>query len=189
MTIPHLATTASDATDTPPKRRGRPPKRATPPAVPPSCLHRLDERTKRAIERAARLMEENAVYRTEAISNPASVRAYLTIKLAGLPHEEFHAIWLDSQNQLIAFERMFVGTLTQVGVYPREVVKAALLHNAAAVILAHNHPSGDNGPSKADILLTESLKKALALVDVRVHDHFIVAGTAYPFSFAESGLL
>lgn len=176
----------------PPKRRGRPPKRIEPaiaPAEPLSCLHRLDKRTKRAIERAAKLLEESAIYRVEALNTPSSVRMYLKLKLAGLEHEEFHVIWLDAQNRLIAFDRMFTGTLTQTSVYPREVVKAAMRHNAAACILAHNHPSGIPEPSRADELLTRTLKATLTVVDVKVLDHFIVAGNNTPLSFAERGLL
>ena len=99
------------------------------------------------------------------------------------------ALWLDAQNQLIADEILFKGSLTQTSVYPREVVKQALARNAAAVILAHNHPSGLAEPSKADEMLTRTLKEALALVDVRLLDHFIVAGQSTPLSFAERGLL
>lgn len=188
MTISHLATTTA-APVTTPKRRGRPAKRVTQPVEPPSCLHRLDERTRRAVERAARLLEESTVYRVEAMSNPSAVRAYLTLKLAPLDHEEFHAIWLDTQNRLIAFDRLFVGTLNKTAVHPREVVKAALAHNANAVIFAHNHPSGESSPSAADLRLTDVLKSALDVVDVRVLDHFIVAGIAPPRSFAEQGLI
>lgn len=124
-----------------------------------------------------------------AFATPGSVRDYLRLHLAGLKHEVFFALWLDSQNRLIASEELFRGTLTQTSVYPREVVKKALLHNAAAVVLAHNHPSGVSEPSSADQILTRELKQALALVDVRVLDHFIVAGSAQPLSFAERGLL
>jgi len=124
-----------------------------------------------------------------AFATPGTVRDYLRLHLAGLKHEVFFALWLDSQNRLIASEELFRGTLTQTSVYPREVVKRAMLHNAAAVVLAHNHPSGVSEPSSADQFLTRELKQALALVDVRVLDHFIVAGPAQPLSFAERGLL
>ncbi len=124
-----------------------------------------------------------------ALSSPGAVRDWLRLALAPLHHELFIALWLDAQNRLIADEELFRGTLTQTSVYPREVVKRALARNAAAVILAHNHPSGVAEPSAADELLTQSLKQALALVDVRIVDHFIVAGTASPLSFAERGLL
>lgn len=124
-----------------------------------------------------------------ALSTPDAVRDWLRLALAPLQHEVFLALWLDAQNRLIADEELFRGTLTQTSVYPREVVKRALARNAAAVILAHNHPSGVAEPSAADTLLTRSLKEALALVDVRLVDHFIVAGMAPPLSFAERGLL
>ncbi|MRD73196.1 DNA repair protein RadC [Rhodocyclus tenuis] len=122
-------------------------------------------------------------------SSPGAVRDYLRLHLASLRHEVFFALWLDAQNRLMAAEELFSGTLTQTSVYPREVVKTALARNAAAVILAHNHPSGVAEPSSADTSLTHELKRALALVDVRVLDHFIVAGNAPPLSFAERGLL
>ena len=125
----------------------------------------------------------------DAMSTPGAVRDYLRLHLAGLGHEVFFALWLDAQNRLIAAEELFRGTLTQTSVYPREVVKKALQHNAAAVVLAHNHPSGVSEPSSADEFLTRELKQALALVDVRVLDHFIVAGQSQPLSFAERGLL
>jgi len=124
-----------------------------------------------------------------AFASPTAVRDYLRLHLSGLQHEVFFAIWLDAQNRLIAGEELFRGTLTQTSVYPREVVKKALWHNAAAVVLAHNHPSGVAEPSAADEFLTRELKQALALVDVRVLDHFIVAGQSQPLSFAERGLL
>ena len=120
---------------------------------------------------------------------PDAVRDWLRLRLAPLPHEVFVVLWLDAQNHLIVDEELFRGTLTQTSVYPREVVKQALARNAAAVILAHNHPSGSAEPSAADRLLTAALKNALALVDVRVVDHFVVAGNARPLSFAEQGLL
>lgn len=125
----------------------------------------------------------------DCLSDPATIRDYLRLIAAGLPHEVFMVLLLDAQNRLIDCVEMFRGTLTQTSVYPREVVKLALERNAAAVVFAHNHPSGVPEPSSADEALTRSLKSALALVDVRVLDHFIVAGTATPVSFAERGLL
>jgi DNA repair protein RadC len=125
----------------------------------------------------------------DLMSSPTAVRDWLKLKLGGLGYEVFGALWLDSKNRLIAWEELFKGTLSQTSVYPREVVKRALAHNAAAVLLCHNHPSGVAEPSQADELLTQNLKQALALVDVRVLDHFIVAGSARPLSFAERGLL
>ncbi len=125
----------------------------------------------------------------DLLASPGAVRDWLRLKLGRLQHEAFAALWLDARNRLIAHEELFRGTLTQTSVYPREVVKRALTHNAAAVIFAHNHPSGLAEPSAADELLTRSLKDALALVDVRILDHFIVVGQAPPFSFAERGLI
>ena len=124
----------------------------------------------------------------DALSSPASVRDYLRMTLAGRDYEVFMVLFLDAQNRIIASEEMFRGTLTQTSVYPREVVKRSLAHNAGAVILAHNHPSGVGEPSRADELLTQSLKQALALVDVKVLDHFVIAGSGV-MSFAERGLL
>lgn len=124
----------------------------------------------------------------DAMSSPNSVRDYLRLTLQGKKHEVFVAIFLDAQNRSIAAEELFAGTLTQTSVYPREVVKRALHHNAAALIFAHNHPSGIAEPSHADEILTQSLKQALALVDVKVLDHFIV-GSGAAMSFAERGLI
>ncbi|MGB7987877.1 MAG: DNA repair protein RadC [Candidatus Methylophosphatis roskildensis] len=125
----------------------------------------------------------------DVLGSPQAVRDWLRLKLGGLPHEVFVVLLLDSQNRLLHFEEMFRGTLSQASVYPREVVKLALKWNAAAVVLAHNHPSGVAEPSRADEALTTALKQALALVDVRVLDHFVIAGSAQPLSFAERGLL
>jgi DNA repair protein RadC len=123
-----------------------------------------------------------------ALSSPQVVRDYLRLALKASPREVFMVLCLDAQNRLIGADELFRGTLTQTSVYPREVVKFALARNAAAVIFAHNHPSGLAEPSHADELLTRSLKEALALVDVRVLDHFVVAGNGV-VSFAERGLL
>ena len=122
------------------------------------------------------------------LASPTAVRDYLRLSLHDRGHEVFVCIFLDSQHRVIACDELFRGTLAQTRVYPREVVKAALAHNAAAVIFAHNHPSGVAEPSRADELLTQSLKQALALVDIRSLDHFVVAGSAV-VSFAERGLL
>ena len=124
----------------------------------------------------------------DVLSSPRQVKDYLCLKLGGLNREVFLVLFMDAQNRIITDEEMFSGTLTQTSVYPREIVKRALYHNAASVIFAHNHPSGVTVPSKADELLTAELAKALALVDVRVLDHFIVAGND-TLSFTEKGLL
>ena len=123
-----------------------------------------------------------------ALTSPAAVRDYLRLVLGAREHEVFVTLFVDAQHRVIRFEELFRGTLTQTSVYPREIVKAALAANAAAVIFAHNHPSGVAQPSQADELLTRQLKEALALVDVKVLDHFIVAGNEC-LSFAERGLL
>lgn len=124
----------------------------------------------------------------EVFGSPEAVKNYLQLHLARRPHEVFAGLFLDAQNRLVAMEELFRGTLTQTSVYPREVVLKALQHHAAAVVLAHNHPSGTVQPSRADEALTQALKAALALVDVRVLDHVIVApGRA--LSMAEKGLL
>ena len=131
----------------------------------------------------------NEELRRESVLNaPAAVRDCLRIHFAGREYESFVALFVDAQHRLIVVDELFRGTLTQTSVYPREVVKAALRTNSAAVIFAHNHPSGVADPSKSDQLLTTALKSALALVDVSVLDHFVVAG-ADLCSFSERGLL
>jgi len=142
-----------------------------------------------AVIAAALEILRNRMSARRALSSPRAVRDYLRITLTdNLGHEVFWCVFVDAQHRVIAAEELFRGTLTQTSVYPREVVKAALRHNAAAVIFAHNHPSGVAEPSHADEILTRSLKSALALVDVQVLDHFIIAeGRA--MSFAERGLL
>ena len=127
--------------------------------------------------KAARQVLARRVRRGTAMTSPQTVRDLLTSKLGDLEHEVFVALLLDSQHRLIQYIELFRGTLAQTSVYPREVVKSALAHNAAAMIFAHNHPSGVAEPSRADELLTQALKQALSLVDVRVLDHFIVAGS------------
>jgi len=125
----------------------------------------------------------------DCLADPVTVKDYLRLQLAGLPHEIFMVLLLDSQNRLIEGVELFRGTINQTSVYPREIVKLALERNAAGVVFAHNHPSGAAEPSSADESLTRTLKSALALVDIRVLDHFIVAGTREPLSFAERGLI
>lgn len=122
------------------------------------------------------------------LSQPASVREYLRVIFAHQEHESFLVMYLDTKNRLIHSEVLFRGTLAETAVHPREVVKGALQHNAAAVIFAHNHPSGVAEPSRADTKLTQTLQAALALLDIKVLDHFIIAG-AEALSFAERGLL
>ncbi|MDP4028656.1 MAG: DNA repair protein RadC [Gallionella sp.] len=139
------------------------------------------------LEMSRRALQEE-MQRGDALNSPHAVRDYLRLLLGGRQQEVFLALFLDTQHRVIASEELFHGTLSQTSVYPREVVKRALAHNAAALILAHNHPSGVTEPSQADQLLTTALKQALGLVDVRVLDHFVVAG-GQTLSFAEKGLL
>ncbi len=124
----------------------------------------------------------------DALNSPQAVRKYLLLQLQSRQQEVFMVIFLDAQHRVLAAEEMFHGTLTQASVYPREVVKRALFHNAAAVIFAHNHPSGVAEPSQSDRMLTDALKQALTVVEVRTLDHFIVAGSQC-LSFAERGML
>jgi DNA repair protein RadC len=136
-------------------------------------------------EMSQRALREEMQQR-DVLASPAAVRDYLRIKLGALKREVFFVLLLDAQNRVIASEELFAGTLTQTSVYPREVVKRALHHNAAAAIFAHNHPSGVAEPSRADEMLTKVLKDAL--VDVKVLDHFVVAGNGV-LSFSERGLI
>jgi DNA repair protein RadC len=140
-----------------------------------------------AFEILRRSLDEKARERSP-LTSPGAVRDYLRFTLGQREHEVFVCIWLDAQHKVIKSEELFEGTLTQTSVYPREIVKRAIERNAAAVIFAHNHPSGVAQPSQADELLTRNLKEALALVEVKVLDHFIVAGNQ-AISFAERGLL
>jgi DNA repair protein RadC len=139
------------------------------------------------LEMARRALREK-LDRGFALSSPQAVRDYLRLKLQDRPHEVFGVVFLDAQNRVLAVEELFRGTLTQTSVYPREVVKRALAHNAAAAIFAHNHPSGIAEPSRSDEALTIALRQALALVDVKVLDHFVIGGGT-AMSFAERGLL
>ncbi|HAF01836.1 MAG TPA: hypothetical protein DCO68_03470 [Methylophilaceae bacterium] len=138
-------------------------------------------------EMSRRALEEE-IRSKDVLSSPRQVRDYLSLKLGNMTREVFMVVFVDAQNRVLASEILFEGTLTQTSVYPREVAKRALYHNAASVIFAHNHPSGIAQPSRADEQLTLALKEALALLDMRVLDHFIVAGNA-TFSFSEQGLI
>jgi DNA repair protein RadC len=139
------------------------------------------------LEMSRRALRET-LDRGPALSSPQAVRDYLRLRLQGRPHEVFVAVFLDAQNRVLEVEELFRGTLTQTSVFPREIVKRALHFNAAAIIFAHNHPSGVAEPSRADEALTQTLKHTLALVDVKVLDHFVVGGDC-AMSFAERGLL
>lgn len=140
-----------------------------------------------ANEMLVRIAAQSLIGRT-LVDSPHTARDFLKVLFAGAERETFVVIFLDAQHRVIATEEMFAGTLTQTAVYPREVVRRALYHNAAAVLVAHSHPSGCAQPSRADEHLTMTLKSALSLVDVRLLDHYIVAGSSC-CSFAELGLL
>lgn len=140
------------------------------------------------IRQAITLLENRVFKAGTALGSPAAVRDYLRLKLVAEPNEIFAVVFLDNQHRVLAFEPLFKGTVDQTSVYPRVVVQRALALNASALILVHQHPSGNTEPSAADRAITERLKSALATVDVRVLDHFIV-GKGSPYSFAEAGLL
>ena len=137
---------------------------------------------KRAMSYMMRELKTNPVF-----TSPELVKDYMRLHYAGCEREEFSVVYLDAQHRLIEVKTEFVGTLTQTSVYPREIIKRAVTLNAAAVILAHNHPSGNNTPSRADEMLTDTLKSTLALIDCRVLDHLIVGHSV--LSFAEKGLI
>ncbi len=139
------------------------------------------------LQRAKYLMSHR-VRRGVQLQSPEMVRDFLRLQIGALAHEVFAVLYLDAQHRLIAYKELFRGTLTQTSVYPREVIKEALVLNAAAAILAHNHPSGDAKPSAADDKLTENLATALRVVEVTVLDHQIITGDVI-FSYAERGLL
>jgi DNA repair protein RadC len=136
------------------------------------------------LSKAGRILEMKVRGESDVFNSPTLVRQWLRVKFSGLDREMFGVLFLDPQNRLIDFEVLFTGTLTQTSVFPREVVKAVLQHNAGAVLVVHNHPSGFAEPSRADEILTQ----ALALVDTQFLDHFIVAGSTV-LSFAEMGLI
>ena len=140
-----------------------------------------------ALELGKRYLE-TGLRETDVLTSPKSTRDYLLAQLRAYPHEVFACLFLNNRHHVISFDKMFNGTIDGASVYPREVVKRALGHNAAAVIFAHNHPSGIAEPSSADITLTQRLKTALELVDIRVLDHFVI-GNNEAVSFAERGLI
>lgn len=140
------------------------------------------------IRQAILLLEQRVFEKGPSLNQPAAVKDYLRLKLAAEPNEIFAIVFLNSMHEVLAYEPMFKGTLDSTSVYPRVVVQRALELNAGAVIFSHQHPSGCTEPSSADRVLTDRLKAALALIDVRVLDHIIV-GQGTPYSFAESGLL
>nr|WP_297354177.1 DNA repair protein RadC [uncultured Caldimonas sp.] len=140
------------------------------------------------IARAMELLDQRLFRPGPMLGSPTDVRRYLKLKLADSANEVFAAVFLDAQNRVLAYEPLFQGSVDAVSVYPRVVLQRALAHNASALILCHNHPSGHAEPSRADRSITERLKEVLNYVDIRVLDHFII-GQGEPFSFAEAGLL
>lgn len=142
----------------------------------------------KVLDRAARILAREAKERPYSMTSPQLVRDFLRFRLEHVEHEQFCALFLDSQHRLIEFAELFRGTLDSASVYPREVAKEALHHNAAAVIFAHNHPSGIAEPSMADRKITKRLQEALGLFEIRVLDH-IVVGSPGMVSFAEEGLI
>lgn len=149
---------------------------------------KLTKEEQKVVGKALEILEKHLREPGAALTSPTLVRDLLRLRLTGAEVEIFVAIWLDAQHRVLEIAEMFRGTLTQTSVYPREVIRAALAVNAAAVIFAHNHPSGVAQPSQADEFLTRNLKEALSLIDVDVLDHFIVGDTSV-MSFAERGLL
>jgi len=145
-------------------------------------------RERAVLTRAGRILEAKVRAQSDVLNSPTLVRQWLRVRFTGLEREMFGVVFLDIQNRFLDFEVLFAGTLTQTSVFPREVVKAALVRNAAGVMFVHNHPSGCAEPSHADQVLTQALKQALATIDTKVLDHFIVAGPAV-LSFAERGLV
>ena len=143
--------------------------------------------TSACLELARRALVQS-MRQSPVFESPEQVKGYAALHLAGLPHEEFAVLFLDAQHRLLEVRSLFRGTLTQTSVYPREVVKACLAVNAAAVVFAHNHPSGVAEPSRADEVLTQALRQALALIDVRVLDHLVV-GANQVVSMAQRGLM
>lgn len=156
-------------------------------SAPPSPESLLARRLSVARELLLRDLREQ-MHRGPVMTSPQILRDWLRLYCAGLEHEVFLVLYLDANHRLIEPQELFRGTLTQTSVYPRELVKGALARNAAALAVAHNHPSGQAEPSRADEFLTQTLKSTLSLVDVRVIDHFVVAGDQV-VSFAERGLL
>lgn len=154
----------------------------------PFLLGEMTPQDRRLIQRALRVLDRHLHEPGVAFTSTHAVREWLRLHMAALEREEFRVLYLDNQNQLIAHEALFTGTINRTEVHPRKVVKRALYFNAAAVIFAHNHPSGEVNPSQADKAITLRLVQALMLVEIRVPDHLIVGGRQI-FSFAEHGLL
>jgi DNA repair protein RadC len=147
----------------------------------------MNDRNRKLIQRALKVMESEVLPYGDCLNSPSEVRDYLRLRMHGLEHEVFVMIHLNSQHQVISCEQLFRGTLGSASIYPREVVKSALSYNSAAVILAHNHPSGVAEPSQDDITITRRIIDALGTVDIRVLDHMVVGHEVV--SFAERGMI
>lgn len=171
------------------RKRHDPPASVAPTPAPPRPATLADFPEDAILEQAEAILENRLSAKHEGpdiMSTPAAVRQYLKLKLAGYPHEVFAAMWLDNKHRVIKFSELFRGTIDGASVHPREVVREAIANNAAAVIFAHNHPSGVCEPSQSDINITKRLKDALDLIGVRVLDHLVV-GEGTPVSLAERG--
>jgi DNA repair protein RadC len=155
-------------------------------SVQPDCSASWAPKNEAEILQAAETILRGKLERLASLASPTDTCSFLRMRLGHLLHEEFHVIWLDNRHRILAVERMFIGTIDGTPIHPREVVRSALAHNAAAAILAHNHPSGVAEPSAADRSITNRLKEALDLVCVRVLDHIVVGATATT-SMAERG--
>lgn len=147
----------------------------------------LTESENRAIKKALRILEEKAVYHYDDMSSAEQAKQYCYMQMTGLTREVFGVVFLTTQNKIIAFEKMFLGTIDSSPVFPREILKRVLELNATSIILTHNHPSGIETPSQADISITTIINDSLRLIDVRVLDHIIVGNSTY--SFAENNML
>ena len=151
-------------------------------------MKKLTKKECSIVEEALQILENKAVYKAAKISSPKELREYAMLKLSRLEREEFHVVFLNNRHAVIKCERMAIGTIDCASVYPREIARRTLQLNAAAVILMHNHPSGEAEPSAEDIALTNRIRDALCLLDVRTLDHLIVGGNRST-SLAERGLL
>lgn len=147
----------------------------------------LIDADREVLARAEAILQARMMRESDALLNPTSVIEFLKVRLGALVREEFHAIWLDTRHRALAVDCLFLGSIDGASIHPREVVRAAIKHNAAAVIFAHNHPSGVTEPSEADRLITRRLCETLSLIEVRVLDHFVIGGNAKPASLAARG--
>ena len=155
----------------------------------PKRLFHLSEDDQSLIDQAIRCLERQYLVKSDVLTSPDATRAYLKLRLYALEYEVFSVLFLDNRHRVICYEELFRGTIDGANVHPREIVRRVIETNAAAVIFAHNHPSGVAEPSQADLRITQTLKNALALIEVRVLDHIIIGDVMESVSFAEQGLL